>query len=342
MTIMLCSVAWLSPVTGSSVANTANKGNTGLKKPVQTIAKEPMAVSISNPFFNPVFFLSAPLKKEMNEGLASAKEAMATLSADNKGLPGEDTIETIPALVANALQLASAELAGKNIVEKSLSTSSLTNPFAFEKLMGKDSLVLSLSEKQKIQSDLQKSMAEMKEGIARSKKEMALARQELGKIDTEKMKKDIAAAMREVKQIQGLDAMVMNAIQIPITLFSEEPLAADKPNGDTKKKLNRVQNPPVSAKEKVYEEEIMLKDEDQLSMQQRSIPINEKEVIVALKKFVESADAEKYLTDTQLAGLKKTLTEWEKTQFLPKILPVLFREDSRITDLIRKKHTIRL
>lgn len=72
MTGILCSVAWLQP--SNQLAAKHEKLHIDS---AHTVVVEPMAAQVDNPFFNPVFFLSKPLKEELNKASEQAKTELA-------------------------------------------------------------------------------------------------------------------------------------------------------------------------------------------------------------------------------------------------------------------------
>lgn len=73
VTGILASIAWLHPqqdTTQPAPVNTTN--NTQQEATVKPVSVEPMAVKVTNPLFNPAFFLSDALKKEVQENLEAA------------------------------------------------------------------------------------------------------------------------------------------------------------------------------------------------------------------------------------------------------------------------------
>jgi hypothetical protein len=75
VTGILSSIAWLNPMTPHTDKQTIPQQDRFQKKK-QPYAVEPMAVSVANPLFNPIFFLSEPLKEKMKENLESAQKEM--------------------------------------------------------------------------------------------------------------------------------------------------------------------------------------------------------------------------------------------------------------------------
>lgn len=106
VTGILSSVAWFHPEQSkksSAEQKTKELSDTSISRPkeVQPIAIEPMAVKVTNPLFNPAFFLSNTLKKEMSENLELAsREIEASLNSKEV----QEAIHQIPATLQNALQ----------------------------------------------------------------------------------------------------------------------------------------------------------------------------------------------------------------------------------------------
>ncbi|MEG9512337.1 hypothetical protein LZ318_01555, partial [Saccharopolyspora indica] len=68
----------------------------------QPVAVEPVTIQVNKPFFNPFFFLSAPLKKKMKKDIELAAKEIHTSVKEIK--------EVTPAIFSSALQTASNEL----------------------------------------------------------------------------------------------------------------------------------------------------------------------------------------------------------------------------------------
>ncbi|MBL0883545.1 MAG: hypothetical protein IBJ16_09420, partial [Chitinophagaceae bacterium] len=105
VTGILSSVAWLHPAQPkkTNISSPKNTTDTTLirMKEVQPIAIEPMAVKVTNPLFNPAFFLSKSLKQEMSENLEQAsREIEASLNSREV----REAIQQIPATLQGAFQ----------------------------------------------------------------------------------------------------------------------------------------------------------------------------------------------------------------------------------------------
>jgi bla regulator protein BlaR1 len=238
VTAILSSIAWLNPVYSTHHdANIAATGKQAVGSYKHTIAIEPMAMKVSNPLFNPVFFLSDPLKEEVQRGLAAAQKEMADLVTPVNGHPA--LIETISPMVANAMEIAAHEMAEKESgLDRQLS--SLTSARkAIEGLLA-DSLFAN----GKIQSEWNKAfktvLREVPANIEKAKKEIAnnqqLKRQmnwDAAKFswDNEKVQKDISNAMEELKNL-SFDKM---RFEFPDTRQK----TADDKNASSKKSMMR-------------------------------------------------------------------------------------------------------
>jgi beta-lactamase regulating signal transducer with metallopeptidase domain len=225
VTGMLSSIAWLNPIASpyKQTTRTGQKINTAQK--VQSYAVEPMAVSVDNPLFNPMFFLSKPLKAEMKKNIASAQKEIDLANKETKNL-ATDLVESIPPMVANALEQASAVLTDKKQTEWEKQISSMEFAKAsFEKAFHNDSMIKALPQKMRapFAKDMAQSMKEVTEEIRKAKLEMEGQWKEnkLMNIDKEKVEKEIKKAMEEVSRMD-LGKLVVSALDIPGLVFMDE------------------------------------------------------------------------------------------------------------------------
>jgi hypothetical protein len=220
VTGMLSSIAWLNPIpsahTKSGLAATTQAAE---KKNLPSVAVAPMAVSVDNPLFNPVFFLSAPLKAEMKKNLASAqKEIDALVLPDSK--ESGDFLASIPPMVAHAMEQASFEMTDKNkrwekeLEKIEFAKMNIENAFHF------DSASLLQNFLEPFKAELAKSLQSADADIAKAKREMnrvAKIKMDIN-FDAEKIRSDIKKATDEINKLQ-LDKLVTNALRIPGKLF---------------------------------------------------------------------------------------------------------------------------
>ncbi len=95
VTFFISSLAWLSPIIGGKNKAMVAKSST---HNTQSLIIEPIATKVNNPFFNPVFFLNKPLKKEMTLSLELTKQQMA----NHQTYAETATNETITTTLAQA------------------------------------------------------------------------------------------------------------------------------------------------------------------------------------------------------------------------------------------------
>ncbi len=225
VTGMLSSIAWLNPVASphKQTLTVTNKRLPVNKQ--QTYAVEPMAVSVDNPLFNPMFFLSKPLKAEMKRSIESAQKEMELARKEIKE-GSADMIASIPSMVANVIEQTAASLSDKKQVEWEKEMNNLemakTN---WDKAFHTDSVLNTLPQKMRapLAKDISTAMKEASEEINKAKKEMETRFKEKKFVfaDQEKVEKEIKNAIDEAKRI-GLDKLVMSALNIPALLFTED------------------------------------------------------------------------------------------------------------------------
>jgi beta-lactamase regulating signal transducer with metallopeptidase domain len=76
MTGIMSSIAWLQPIQSTAVHNTT------AQKTQQPVIVEPITAKVDNPLFNPMFFLSKPLKEEVSRVAETASKQLTEASAD--------------------------------------------------------------------------------------------------------------------------------------------------------------------------------------------------------------------------------------------------------------------
>ena len=79
ITILLSTVAWLQPVVKK---NTAANGNTAVTKKSSRIIVEPLSANVENPLFNPLFFLTEPIQKEIDKAVELAQQEVYDAQPD--------------------------------------------------------------------------------------------------------------------------------------------------------------------------------------------------------------------------------------------------------------------
>lgn len=239
VTGLLVSLAWLNPVKSPSLTHrsTWSTSDKKVQKINRTYAVEPMAVSIDNPLFNPVFFLSKPLKAEMKKNIAAAQKEVNN-DAEINTAGDDELVASISPMVAGALELASKALAEekinteKRMVQAGSSVKELETAF-------KDSLFIAGKMKNLFSKEMANSFrnASIELRNAQTEIQKALKMKAETAIDQEKVQQDIKKAMQELEKLQ-LGKLVAGAFKIPATLMNPE-------NTGSKRKLKTTTPPQI-------------------------------------------------------------------------------------------------
>lgn len=222
VTGILSSIAWLNPMTPhTDKQNIAATGSLP-KKSKQAYAVEPMVVSVGNPLFNPIFFLSQPLKEKMKENLESAQKEMNEAALEYSKL-SEHPIESITPIVADAMKQAAIEMAPQNIDwEKSMAQIDAAKmdmkKMDMNKLFHLDSL-FPLKLRRQFKEDMNGSMKKMELEMKNAKTEIERSLKAGSEIvfEKEKVQADIQNAMQAIETLNkmgGLDNLVLNSLKI--------------------------------------------------------------------------------------------------------------------------------
>lgn len=107
----LSSVAWLNPnhqpQKDKVAISTLKDKQSQTAIDIQPVTVEPMAVKVTNPLFNPAFFLSKTLKEEMQDNLQKATDEMRA-SLQSKEV--QEAIREVPVVLNDAYTTLSADL----------------------------------------------------------------------------------------------------------------------------------------------------------------------------------------------------------------------------------------
>lgn len=326
VTGILCSIAWLNPIasTHKNMVTSASNKSVFVKN-AQPFAVEPMAVSIKNPLFNPVFFLSAPLKKEMQKNIAAAQKEIAALDTQNSK-ENKVLIESIPPMIANALEQASVEILekksdwGKQLVAMDMAKMNLEKAFKI------DSASIPNMFRAPLKDEFTRSLKSIGKEIARAKMEMFRNRKITSdiQIDGQKIQRDIKLAMEEINKL-GLEKLIFNALEIPGVLFENDP------------HKKSVKNIPPHIKESEYlrlQKDIPEKETQPITDNSipEDTPVYTEDVAPGIPSFVlaqiaSMANLEKYHTrQATINKIKTILKEWESLNLQNKKIPVVFKE----------------
>lgn len=277
VTGILSSIAWLNPMPPH--ADKQNIATTGPlpKKIKQAYAVEPMVVSVGNPLFNPIFFLSEPLKEKMKENLASAQKEMNEAALEYSKL-SEHPIETITPIVADAMKQAAIEMAPQNIDwEKSMAQIDAAKmnmkKMDMNKLFHLDSL-FPLKLRHQFKEDMNGSMKKMELEMKNAKTEMERSFKAGSEIvfEKEKVQADIQNAMEVLEKLNktgSLDNLVLNSLKIAgLNIETSKPRQKMKqpalPQEESKPRVRMLSLEKEPAKtETIHEEveEIQMNDE---------------------------------------------------------------------------------
>ncbi len=308
VTGILSSVAWFHPAQSkkNNAETEQNKADTTIirVREVQPVAIEPMAVKVTNPLFNPAFFLSTSLKKEMSENLEQAsREIEASLNSKEV----REAIEQIPATLQGAFQKIQAE---KNW-ELSDWKEELVKIEKAEQEMKQayktlDTSTMPVYVRKPFKDEFQKDMQRMEKDLQEAKltiaKEMKASL--LSKTEQEKISKDVEMAMKAVEELNLQEI-------IPANLESLEKMIEAFEKLD--KKIKTLQ-PPSPEKPKFKKSVVEEKRKDKIS--------SEQETKIIVQDPVEI-----------LAILDRMLTPKIKTDWLT--YPTAFREKDSL--LLQKK-----
>lgn len=214
VTGILSSVAWLSPIhtTRTDQQTAATKSLSRPEQRKQTYTVEPMAMTVENPLFNPVFFLAKPLQAEMKKSMASAGKSLeAAGNADQK------KITSLTPMVANALKLAALEMETQQPDwEKEIGQIEKAKQ-ELARTLSTDSLFLPANLRTQLRQDMNKELRNMSAEIRKAKADMQKALQENAniKLNKEKILRDVQKAMQTVAELDqaGLDKLILQSLE---------------------------------------------------------------------------------------------------------------------------------
>lgn len=100
ITIMLSTVAWLQPVVKN---NTIAKNNISNKTDAKRRIGEPLYASVDNPLFNPIFFLTEPIQKEIDKAIDIAQQRI-TDAAPSAAEAVNTMVASVPPIALDELE----------------------------------------------------------------------------------------------------------------------------------------------------------------------------------------------------------------------------------------------
>ncbi len=210
VTGLLSSIAWLNPETShkQQPAIAAIKKTTVTQPFIRAIAVEPMTVKVNNPLFNPVFFLSEPLKKEIKKNIEVAAKAINTSVKE---------VTAVTPAVADAIDAASDEIADMQL-DKALPKTSIQIDSTVMLSPASIHIPVNL-----VKEEMGRAMIRVETDIKRAREEikkLAFLKMEMG-FDEVKIKQDVIKALEALKKMD-LDQMVFNAMKAQEFRFAIE------------------------------------------------------------------------------------------------------------------------
>lgn len=231
MTGILSSIAWLTPMkphtANAQTTNVLSKPSLFKKKQTATLPAEPILVTADNPLFNPVFFLSKPLKEEMRKSIAAAKkEIESAVSEDATGATYTDMLSSLQPIVSNAMEIASqANLPELPDLNKELAAMEIAKTAMRKTVASADSTMAGFAFKNKFKEDITAAIKKMDVDMMRAKKDIERSRKEMKgyQQEKEKAKKELEQALNSLSDLKqlGLDKLILNSL-----LISEKALNA--------------------------------------------------------------------------------------------------------------------
>lgn len=215
VTGILSSVAWLSPIHSTRTDHKQTTATKSLSRPEQrkqTYTVEPMAMTVENPLFNPVFFLAKPLQAEMKKSMASAGKSLeAAGNADQK------RTTSLTPMVASALKLAALEMGTQQPDwEKEIGQIEKAKQ-ELARTLSTDSLFLPANLRTQLRQDMNKELRNMSAEIRKAKADMQKALQENAhiKLNKENILRDVQKAMQTVAELDqaGLDKLILQSLE---------------------------------------------------------------------------------------------------------------------------------
>lgn len=322
VTGILSSVAWLHPEQSKKTdaeLKTKNLSDTLISRPkeVQPVAIEPMAVKVTNPLFNPAFFLSNSLKKEMSDNLEMAsREIEASLNSKEV----QEAIHQIPATLQSALQRLQTE---KNLEltdwKDELSKINRAEQEMKQAYKTLDTNTMPAYVRKPFKEEFEKDMQRMEKEIQEAKLAVTkeLKSSLLNKVEQEKISKEVEMAMKVVEDL-NLQQM------IPATLQSLEKMIESFEKLDKKIKPTTHPTPDKPKfKKPLLEEQEKRKEKESSEQETRFVINDQRDILTTLDHLITPELQSDWMTfpvrlqeNDSLRLYKKMLIDWYKQQLL--------------------------
>ncbi|HCL06283.1 MAG TPA: hypothetical protein DHW64_10095 [Chitinophagaceae bacterium] len=335
VTGILSSVAWLSPdhqqQQKDKVAVSALKDKQSQTAiDIQPVTVEPMAMKVTNPLFNPAFFLSKTLKEEMHDNLQKATDEMR-VALQSKEV--QEALQEVPVVLNDAYSTLTAdifkntggwkkelaELEKAKVEMKSALASLDTLPIpAIERKQAKEEMALSIK---KMELDF----AEAKEAISKVSKTAIPF-----KAEQEMVNREIERAIQEIQKLQ-LDKNINQLMPVvdllkmidKLNIKSDKDVQSEKTK--QKKADKKIQEQLKADKE---EKEIVISDEEtEIPFIQVSQPVVDTEALFEqwlAKQIQQIAVVENDIT------LKDSAFKARLEQYKAKLIQVRGKKKARI------------
>lgn len=323
VTGILSSVAWFHPqqaekATAKTKSNPTDSSVIRLKE-VQPVAIEPMAVKVTNPLFNPAFFLSNSLKKEMSENLEKAsREIEASLNSREV----QEAIHQIPATLQSALQSLQTE---KNLEltdwKDELSKIDRAEQEMKQVYKTLDTNTMPAYVRKPFKEEFEKDMQRMEKDIQEAKLTIAkeMKNSILSKTEQERISKEVQMAIKVVEELNlqqiipsgvgSLEKMIESLEKLDKKIKPLTPPSPEKP----KVKKSIIEEPQKEKDRKEFESKIRVKEPAEI------FAILEKYIIPKLQDDWMTYPATFNEYDSSLVK-KRMLIEWYKQQLLMQLI----------------------
>ena len=205
VTGILSSVAWLSPEhqqkqTAATLAS--QKAIPAASIDIQPVTVEPMALKVTNPLFNPAFFLSETLKKEMQENLKKATEEMR-VSIQSKEV--QEAIQEVPVVLNDAYTTLTTDLfKTTGGWKKELAELEKAKGEMKAALASLDTIAIPAAERKQVKEEMNNSIKKMEIDFAEAAEAISkISKTAIPfKAEQEMVKKEIEKAIQELQHVQ--------------------------------------------------------------------------------------------------------------------------------------------
>lgn len=206
VTGILSSIAWLNPEHAPKQTNITQVKDSlqqqNIAVDIQPVTVEPMAVKVTNPLFNPAFFLSKTLKAEMQDNLQKAKEEIRA-SLNSKEV--QQAIQDIPVVLEDAYTTLNTELFKQNTGwKKELAELEKAKSEMRTAMLSIDTIAsIPLAERKQAKEEMKLSMKKMELDFAEAKDAISKLKTAIPfKQGQEEMKKGIEKAITEIQKLK--------------------------------------------------------------------------------------------------------------------------------------------